>query len=206
MLANDDQTRSFASSGRAVVILVALGQIAFAAGIALCVVLSPHLDLHVNEGGISNFGVHAKTVAPYTVALASPALLSYLASRLVYRHSAEGHLRVVLRAYSGLILLTLLTTYTYKIDTPLKIIHVAVGVVLTIFEMGASLWMSHEIHALYGVVALQLVGFVLAALTIVGVLHVLFVTQMVMGVAFALVIVRTCRVLTAPSAPSAPDA
>jgi len=199
MLADNDMTESLASPGPVIVRLVALGQIGFAVGIAVCVALSPHLVLHSNEGGISNFGVHAKTVAPYTVALALPGLLTYRASRLVGSHSPAHGLRNVLAVYSGLILLTLLTTYTYKIDSPLKVVHVGVGVLLTVFEMGAALWMCRETHALYGVAVVQCVGFVLAALTIVGVLHLLFVTQLMVGVAFAVIMVRTCLILTTPT-------
>jgi hypothetical protein len=182
--------------GHVVVRSVAWGQIGFAAGIALCVALKPHLVLRANEGGISNFGVHLETVAPYTGALALPALLTYFASRLVASHSSLHRLRALLTGYSVLILLTLLTTYTYKIDSPLKIIHIAVGAMLTIFEMGSSLWMCRAIRSLYGVLLVEFVGFVLASLTIVGVLHLLFVTQLMVGVAFAIILVRTCSDLT----------
>jgi len=202
MLADDDTTKILTSPRRAVTRWVALGQIGFAAGIGLCVISSPHLVLHANEGGISNFGVHAKTVAPYTAALLLPAALTFRASRLIAAHSPQRRLREILTVYSGLILLTLLTTYLYKVDTPLKIVHVGVGVVLTVFEMGTSLWMCREIRALYGVVILEFVGFVLAALTIVGVLHLLFVTQLVVGAAFAVILVRACRVLISPTRPS----
>ena len=199
MLADDARTTSLASSDRAVARWVALGQIGFAIGIGLCVLLSPHLVLHANEGGISNFGVHAKTVVPYTVALLLPAVLTFRASRLLGAHS---RLREILTVYSGLILLTLLTTYPYKIDTPLKIVHVGAGAVLTVFEMGAALWLCRAMRALYGVSLLQFVGFILAALTIVGVLHLLFVTQLIVGVAFAIIVVRACRVVSSGKRPT----
>jgi hypothetical protein len=195
MLTDDDTTKFLRSPPRVIAHWVAMGQMGFAVGIGLCVILSPHLVLHADEGGISNFGVHAKTVVPYTVALMLPAVLTFRASRLVGSRSREGHLRAILTVYSGLILLTLLTTYTYKIDTPLKIVHVGVGVLLTVFEMGASLWMCRQMHALYGVVVVEFVGFVLAALTIVGALHLLFATQLIVGVAFAIILVQACRVV-----------
>ncbi len=200
MLADNDTTASSASPGR-VARWVATGQIGFAAGVGICVAVSPHLVLHANEGGISNFGVHAATVVPYSAALLVPAILTFRASRQVGSYSEERRLREILTVYSALLLLTLVTTYSYKIDTPLKIVHVGVGVVLTLFEMGSALWMSREIHALYGVVIVQFAGFILAALTIVGVLHLLFVTQLIVGLAFALVLVRTCQVLTTPTEP-----
>ncbi|MFY9783125.1 MAG: hypothetical protein WAK12_06295 [Acidimicrobiales bacterium] len=180
--------------------LVAFGQVGFAVFIGLCVVLHPGYVIKANEGGISNFGVHLKTVVPYSLALVLPAGLTYRASRLIDASSDPlGYLRTVLRFYSVLILLTLLTTYTYKIDTAFRDLHVGVGVVITIFELGASLWMYRELRALVAVLSLELVGFVLATLTIFGALHLLFATQMLSGVAFAILLVQTCRVLTTPS-------
>jgi hypothetical protein len=179
---------------------VVLGQIGFAADIALCVALRPHLVLRADEGGISNFGVHLETVAPYTVALGLPILLTYLASRHLASLPSVRHLRTLLTGYSVLLLLTLLTTYAYKIDTPMKDIHVGAGAVLTILEMVSSLWMCRAIRALYGVLIFEIAGFVLAALTIVGVLHLLFLTQLMVGAAFAVILIRTCRVLTTPTA------
>jgi hypothetical protein len=190
-----------------VVRLVLFGQLGFALFLALCVVLSPHYVLRSNEGGISNFGVHLKTVVPYSVALILPAALTYWASRFVVPSNTRLHrLRVVLVGYSVLVLLVLLSSFTYKIDTPLKDVHVGVGVVITVFEMAASLWIQRELRALAAVLVVEFAGFVLAALTIFGVLHLLFVTQVLVGVAFAIFLVQACRVLTMPSNTSAPTA
>jgi hypothetical protein len=189
------------ASSRLVVRFVAAGQIGFALFIALCVALSPHYVLKANEGGISNFGVHLRTIVPYSIALLVPAALTYAASRLVVPVDARPrYLQIILVAYSALILLTLLTTYTYKIDEPLKVVHVGVGAIITIFEMGATLWMYRELHVLLAVLVVQVIGFVLATLTIFGALHVLFATQIAVGVPFAWFLVRTCRVLN--SSPS----
>jgi hypothetical protein len=189
------------ASSRLVVRFVAAGQIGFALFIALCVALSPHYVLKANEGGISNFGVHLRTIVPYSIALLVPAALTYAASRLVVPVDARPrYLQIILVAYSALILLTLLTTYTYKIDEPLKVVHVGVGAIITIFEMGATLWMYRELHVLLAVLVVQVIGFVLATLTIFGALHVLFATQIAVGVPFAWFLVRTCGVLN--SSPS----
>jgi hypothetical protein len=188
------------ASSRLIVRFVAAGQIGFALFIALCVALSPHYVLKANEGGISNFGVHLRTIVPYSIALLVPAAFTYAASRLVVPVDARPrYLQIILVAYSALILLTLLTTYTYKIDEPLKVVHVGVGAIITIFEMGATLWMYRELHALLAVLVVQVIGFVLATLTIFGALHVLFVTQILVGVPFAWFLVRTCRVLNSSS-------
>jgi hypothetical protein len=188
------------SSSRLVVRFVAAGQIGFALFIALCVALSPHYVLKANEGGISNFGVHLRTIVPYSIALLLPAAFTYAASRLVApANSRLRHIQIILGAYSALILLTLLTTYTYKIDEPFKVVHIGVGAIITIFEMGATLWMYRQLHALLAALVVQVIGFVLATLTIFGALHLLFVTQILVGVPFAWFLVRTCPTLNSSS-------
>src|SRR5580658_2305846 len=205
-MTSDGSLATESLAGRPVILLVLFGQLGFALFVALCVALSPHYVLGSNEGGISNFGVHLKTVVPYSVALLLPAVLTFRASRLVTPSNTRlHHLRVILIGYSVLVLLVLLSTFTYKIDTALRDVHVGVGVILTVFEMATSLWVYREFRALLAVLVVEFVGFVLASLTIFGVLHLLFVTQVLVGVAFAIFLVQACRVLTSPSQTSTPN-
>lgn len=177
---------------------VALSQIAFAFFLAICVAIHPGLVFKVNEGGMSNFGVHAKTVVPYTLALGCAGVLALWATRLIRTTTtAARDFRVLLTTYSWLILLTLVTTYGYTLNAPLKYVHVAVGVAIIVFESAASLWMYRALRSLRAVLFVQLVGFVLAALTFFGALHVLFLSQILTGGGFALLLVRTCRHVTA---------
>ncbi|HEV7958488.1 MAG TPA: hypothetical protein VGP11_03405, partial [Acidimicrobiales bacterium] len=93
------------------------GQIGFAVFIGVCVALHPGFVLKANEGGISDYGVHAKTVAPYTLALGLPGVLTFLAAQRLHTLSpAARQLRAVLFTYSALITLTLLSTYPYTVD------------------------------------------------------------------------------------------
>ena len=175
---------------------VARSQIAFALFIAVCVAIHPGEVLKTNEGGLSNYGVYLKTVIPYTLALALASVLSYRATRSLHTARRETrHFKLLLLDYSGLTLLTLVTTYGYTLDTPQRDLHLAVGVAITVFEFAASLWMYYVVRHLVLVVAVELIGFVLAVLTFFGVLHVLFLTQVLIGGAFALLLVRTSREL-----------
>lgn len=175
---------------------VARSQVAFAFFIAVCVALHPGVVLKSNEGGLSNYGVHLKTVIPYTLALALASLLSYRATRSLHTARRETrHFKLLLLVYSGLTLLTLATTFGYTLDTPQRDLHVAVGVVITVFEFAASLWMYYVVRHLVLVVVVELIGFVLAALTFFGVVHVLFLTQVLIGGAFALLMVRASGAL-----------
>jgi hypothetical protein len=178
---------------------VALSQIAFAFFLAICVAIHPGLVLKVNEGGMSNYGVHIKTVVPYTLALGFATTLSYWGARLIPTTTTPArHFRTLLYTYSWLILFTLLTTYSYTLNAPLKYLHVAVGIAIIVFESVASWWMYRAIRSLQAVLFIQLLGFVLAALTFFGTLHVLFLSQILTGGGFALLLVRTCRQLTPP--------
>ena len=175
---------------------VARSQIAFALFIGVCVALHPGEVLKVNEGGLSNYGVHLQTALPYTLALALASALSYRATRSLHTTRRETrHFKLLLLVYSGLTLLTLVTTYGYTLDTPQLDLHDAVGVMITLFEFASLLWMYFIVRRLVVVVVVGFAGFVLAALTFFGVLHVLFFTQVLIGGAFALLLVRTSREL-----------
>jgi hypothetical protein len=178
---------------------VALSQVGFAFFLAICVAIHPGLVLKVNEGGMSNYGVHVKTAIPYTLALGMAAALTYQAARLLRTTTTpKRHFKVLLRTYSWLTLLTLLTTYGYTLNAPLKYVHVTVGVAIIVFESVASLWMYRTLRSLGAILIVQLLGLMLAALTFFGALHVLFLSQILTGGAFAILLVRTCRLLTAP--------
>lgn len=173
--------------------LVLGGQVCFAASLAVAVALHPGFVLKADEGGISNYGTHLVTVVPYTLAFLLAAVLS-LAAAGDYRRAgppgrALAHLLVV---YACLLALTLVSTYVYTQDTVLRQVHVGVGVVLVAFELVASLWMYHRLRSTTDAVLLAALvcGCVLAGLTVLGVLHVLFVGQALAAAGFAVLLVR----------------
>ncbi len=199
-MSDGDPPRRVGPAGTAhAVWYVALSQIAFAFFLAICVAIHPGLVIKVNEGGMSNYGVHAKTVVPYTLALGFASALTYWGARRIPTITTSARrFQALLRAYSWLVLLTLVTTYGYTLNAPLKYVHVTVGVTIIVFESAASLWMYWAVRSLRSVLFVQLLGFALAALTFFGALHVLFLSQILTGGGFALLLVRACRRL-APS-------
>lgn len=182
---------------------VAIGQVTFALMIGLCVALHPGFVLKADEGGMSNYGVHVKTVVPYSVALLVPVLLTFdVSRRAVVGSGASRRMVSLLRLYSAVLLLTLVTTFPYTLNVGLKDLHVAVGVAITVYESLASLWIYLTTRALGPVLAVQYGGLVLAALTFFGVLHVLFLSQLVTGVAFAVLLVSGTRRILGERSPS----
>jgi hypothetical protein len=176
---------------------VALGQWSFAGGVAVAVALHPGFVLKANEGGISDYGVHLKTAVPYDLALICAAVGAYLAATHA-RDSANlvRGLRTVLLAYAILVAVTLASTFGYTLDRPQRDLHVGVGAALTVFEVVATLWMYSERRGDLQLVLIQLAGFVLGALTLVGLIHLLFVSEIVTGGSFAIVLYRTTRQLS----------
>ncbi len=176
---------------------VAYGQLLLALFLALCVLLHPGIVLKADEGGMSNYGIHSKTAAAYTLSLGLPTLFSFWAARLFIGDGRSvRQFRFLLRLYGWLILLTLLSTYVYSLDTALRDIHIAIGVALAIFEVAASVWMYRLLSQRRWdatLLAVELVGFALAVFTIVGVLHVLFLSQVLTSGAFALLLVDSGR-------------
>ena len=188
------------------VVLVACGQFSLLIFLMVCVALHPGFVLKANEGGLSNYGIHQKTFVAYTLALGAPALLSLLAARSITDgESVTRHFRLLLVSYGWIVLLTLLSTYPYSLTTTLRDLHIAFGSVLIVFETLASVWMYRRLGntrwnlQLLGV---QLLGFVLAVLTIFGLLHVLFVTQLLTCGAFAILLVRTTKKVAGTPLPS----
>ena len=178
-------------------IYVVLSQSCFVLFLAISVALHPGFVLKANEGGMSDYGVHLKTALTYSLALGLAAVLAQRAARTSTLTSRKSRrFQRLLRTYGWLIWLTLISTYGYTLDTPLKAIHVGVGVVTVLFESATSLWMYRVIQGLALVVVVQLIGLILAAATFFGVLHVLFLSQILGGGAFAVLLVRSSRELT----------
>jgi heme/copper-type cytochrome/quinol oxidase subunit 4 len=177
-----------------VVAYVAYGQISLAVFLALCVALHPGFVLKANEGGMSNYGIHAETAAAYTLALGLPALFSFLAARLITTSQGQRRrLRLLLQTYVWLLLLTLVSTYIYSFNTVLRDLHITFGSALTVFESAASIWMFVVLRRRRpdGVLlAAQILGFVVEVLTFAGLWHVLFLSEVVTSGAFAILLVR----------------
>ncbi len=176
---------------------IAIGQICFGFFIAVCVALHPGFVLKWNEGGMSNYGVHAKTVVPYTLALGLVAGFSYSAARWIDRSDAvSARLRRVLVVYGWLVVAVLVSTYFYSLNTTLRDVHMTIGTGLTAFAAGASWWMyrlsgGHALDA--ALLGVQLLGDVLALATLVGALHVLFASEVLAWVGYGSLLVRTGR-------------
>jgi hypothetical protein len=172
------------------------GQILFVVFIAVCVALHPGIVLKSNEGGVSNYGIHVKTAVPYTLALGLLAFYSHRAAVLYSKSDAvTRRLRRVLTTYSMIVIVMLFSTYVYSLNHVLRDIHISFGTVLITFESIAAIWMFGRIRGVWDGVFLvtQIAGALLALITIVGVLHVLFLAEELANTGFACLLIHTSR-------------
>lgn len=186
---------------------VAYGQILLAFFLAVCVALHPGLVLKSNEGGVSNYGIHTTTVIPYTLAFGLGAVFTILAANFSTRGQCARRYVLMLRLYGGILFLTLMSTYGYSENSVLRILHIVIGSTLVVVQCVISIWIYGSLNRSIGnrvLMVAQLSGTVLAALTLLGIGHLLFVSQLLAGTAFALLLVRTGRTLAVSSTDSQP--
>ncbi len=172
---------------------IVLSQVTFLGGLAVCIALQPRYLTSSDEGGISNFGVRATTVVPFTLAfLVSSALLWDAARRLDSTTTPARRARAGLTAVALGSVAVLGSTYPYRHGAVLRDVHVVIAVVAVLAEIALGTWVSLRVRpsvATRASLAVLLAATVLAVLTLPGVVHVLFVAQLVQAVAFAALLV-----------------
>jgi hypothetical protein len=173
------------------------GEVAFLVFTGVCIAIHPGFVLKANEGGLSDYGVHVKTVVPYTLSLALLVAFSLRAAYLVPDGDRRSRrLRLLLLTYCSVLTLIMLSTYVYTLDGVLKDVHYGLGAVLVVVVTTGSLWLYRlwpptPIVSLFLVV--QLAGDVLNLLTTFGGLHVLFAAEILSNIGFALILIRSGR-------------
>jgi uncharacterized membrane protein len=176
---------------------IVLGEVAFIVFTGVCVALHPGFVIKGNEGGLSDYGVHLKTVIPYTLALGLLGTLNLRAAVLYSEDDRRSRrFRSLLFAYCGVVLMVLLSTYVYTLNADLKEFHYALGTLLIVVVCAGSLWMSRLRPSSTTVrvfLFVQLTGDVLNVMTAFGELHVLFLAELVSNIGFALILGRTAR-------------
>lgn len=194
--------------GRPMVRDVVASQVALFGFWGVCLLIVPGFLLERDEGGLSNFGVHLDTVVPYTLAfVVCSAFLLRAARRITTTDATCARFRRLLEWLAVLLLLTLASTYGYQHGAALKWIHVGIGAAVVSFEALASLWVAIRLldgGAWLVVLGAQLAGTALAAATLLGAVHLLFVSQLVTSAAFGILLVAGARRIDATAAALAP--
>ncbi|HST84042.1 MAG TPA: hypothetical protein VLL08_20070 [Kineosporiaceae bacterium] len=175
--------------------LVLCSQLALAVGLTVCVPLMPHFLFSSTMGGVSNFGVHARTLAPYTAGIVISAWLLLKVSVQLTLTGEDRALAMLCRITAALFLLNLISTYPYQVAPTWRLLHNLCAILLAVGELVGAVtlaWLLRD-RSGYTVMAIAIGAFVVMALTQLGVLHVLFVAEVTTGVAFGVLLVRAAR-------------
>jgi hypothetical protein len=173
-------------------------QLSLYMGLLVCLVLLPKYLLEHDEGGISNYGVHALTVVPYTLAFGLCGLFILKAAASMQPGArSSATLKRALYLLGTLFLFALVTTYFYKLNHIFDDLHILSGILLFVTEMTLGVWFALAISRNTGnslLLAAQIIGFLLSFLTFIGALHILFIAQLLTSISFSSLLVRTSRV------------
>ena len=172
-----------------------LSQLYLGLSVTICLILLPHFLFSKNEGGMSNYGVHLKTVFPYSLGLLLTSFYAARAATVIKDKSSA--LRKLLLSYAAVLLLVLITTYGYKRNVYLKNSHIAITIVFFWFELLSAIWLSKKFLSdkiNIALVGVQFIGLVIGSLTFYGSLHLLFVAQLLTIIPFGIILVRSSAV------------
>ena len=174
--------------------LLVLSQVTLMAPIILCVAIMPHFLFESNEGGMSNYGVHASTIVFYTLALLLSAIFLILASRALGQARDYQLIKTVFVITACSLLLVLITTYPYQHSSTFSNIHTAANIWIFCFETLAGCWVAFifwRTTTSILLILVQLLAFILLVLTFLGVIHLLFVAQILTMVSFGLLLIMS---------------
>jgi hypothetical protein len=165
--------------------------------IGLCVAIMPRYLFEGNEGGMSNYGLHSSTVTFYTLALLTPSALILYAANLLPEQVQYRKLKAVFMITAFSLMAVLVTTYTYKHNIVLANTHKASSIWIFCFEILAGGWIALIlIRSVISIalVLLLLIAFILASLTLIGLLHVLFIAQLLSMLSFGPLLVMSTKI------------
>lgn len=169
--------------------LLLVAQLCLLLSLAVCVLLIPHFLFDSNEGGVSNYGTYTKTIIPYSVGFSICGLVTV---RAAFLYPRSNRMRPLLAILGLLYILVLLSTYPYKQGALFNSLHHILSALLVLYALGYGTWLAlfrtHSIRTrlLY---AAQLSGFLLALLTFLGSMHLLFIGEFLENTSFGGVLV-----------------
>ncbi|MGB4758478.1 MAG: hypothetical protein WBP26_00295 [Candidatus Saccharimonadales bacterium] len=172
----------------------ALGQIILGACLAYCLYLIPRYFFSLDQGGVSNYGTLDDTKWVFTAGFAAAAIGALFASITAKGNST---LKFALFVLAVMYAAMLATTFSYKLNDSLNDLHQYTSITLFVVMFIIALWLQFTAKDSFTKIcfAILLLGLIAGALTLAGVIHVLFSVQIVCGVAFAFMITHGIKKL-----------
>jgi hypothetical protein len=177
-----------------VVAALVWGQVSLIGGLAVCFGLVP--SYLRSEGGVSNYGTLRETVVFYTMAFGLAAYFTCLAAYRLHRQHWRYQKALAYNLYilTAMFVIVLLSTYPYKLNNVLGYVHELADIALFVFTLGLSGWLCLVVarswwHILW-LLAL-VIGAGISLITLFGLVHLLFIGQLVTALSFA-VLLTSC--------------
>jgi hypothetical protein len=145
----------------------------------------------ITNGGVSNFGNYRSTVILYVAGFSLCIIFLCQAAWLLFQASLrKGAVLIVL--LSILILAVLLSTFPRHISYGYSELHDYLGIALYQYELGLSIWFIARFPNRFNVLTfiVEVIGSLVGLLSIVKVIHFLFVGQIIGGIAYGILFIR----------------
>ncbi len=173
-----------------------LGQLCLIGSAAICYLLLPQYTS--GGGGASNYGVHRQTIVFFSFGLLACGISTSLAAqRLAAAKPPQIALRRGLWLLAALLIAVLLSTYPYKLNAALDVLHRLVTIALFVYEIllgGWLVWHISRRRLNYLLFIVQLAGSLLAVLSLLEIVHLLFIAQLIAALSFgALLVLATAH-------------
>lgn len=175
----------------------AAGQVILGICLVVCLYLIPRYFFSSDQGGVSNYGTEPETKWFYTAGFAAAALATFFTAIKLPSGNSRGVLRALLVLLSLLYAFVLLTTFSYKLSDSLGHLHNQSAFVLFGGMVVAAVWSLITVRDKKNRVAFTglCAGVVLGILATTGILRMLFVAEILTGLAFAYLMAHTIAVL-----------
>lgn len=169
-----------------------LSQVLLVGLLIVCCFIIP--SVVVRNGGVSNFGNHTSTVVPYTLSFSLSIIFLVLAGYKTQKLNPNlSRIAWMLFVLGFLTLLVLLSTFPRHISFAYSDLHDDLGIALFAYEFFVSVWLVLQKKSVktYTFIFIQALGSIVGLLSILKVVHFLFIGQLVGTVGFSLLLVTT---------------
>jgi hypothetical protein len=176
--------------GHRVIKFLLIGQLCLWSGLLVCYLLAPNVVY--SNYGISHFGVYKHTILPYGVAFLLCGYFTILAAREIRStKQIPGQLSQALLVLALCMLAILLTPYT--VQPVLDWTHMIAGTILFSFQSVLSGWLvwQHPDQRAVLLFSLQLIGCVIAALSLFHFIQLMFTGQIITQLAFGTLLIHS---------------
>lgn len=170
-----------------------LSQLIPLASLILCTLLMPQFLFTHDEGGVSNFGNHALTVIPYCIGFLGGASFLAVAARDIQHRAIKKPVRLLARTLlviCGLEFLVFISTFPRKFSWTFSEIHNYLGVGQFSVEFLLSVWLVSQIRRrpAFVYLGIEIIGALIALLSVLNVIFYLFVGQVLASIGFGLIV------------------